>query len=207
MALTEAEFLLWGVVNKYHVLDGSFLTCISILLFMIINYHNKVLIAKGKEISHYFMKSVVCIYAGWMMRYYDLYYHDDPLGILLSAVMATALIVILVCMKIIQILYVKIPHHNIYFGYIILGSIMALNVSYIISEYQFIEFSSPHVAVHGMLLIFVIIWIIYDYKKHHRIKIETNEIKKKDYRNNALKMTVISLLLLTLPLYTIFDCI
>ena len=125
----------------------------------------------------------------------------------MSAVMATALIVILVCMKIIQILYVKIPHHNIYFGYIILGSIMALNVSYIMSEYQFIEFSSPHVAVHGMLLIFVIIWIIYDYKKHHRIKIETNEIKKKDYRNNALKMTVISLLLLVLPLYTIFDCI
>ena len=177
------------------------------MLFMIINYHNKVLIAEEKEISHYFMKSVVCIYAGWMMRYYYLYYHDDPLGVLLSAVTATALIVILVYMKIIQMLYVKIPHHNIYFRYIILGSIMAFNVSYIMGEYQFIEFCSPHVVAHTMLLISVIIWIIYDYKKHHRIKIETNEIKKQDYRNNALKMTVISLLLLVLPLYTIFDCI
>lgn len=24
VALTEAEFLLWGVVNKYYALDGSF---------------------------------------------------------------------------------------------------------------------------------------------------------------------------------------
>ena len=84
--LSEAEFFLWGVINKFHVLDDSFLTIIPIMLFMIINYHNKVLIAEEKEISHYFMKSVVCIYAGWMMRYYYLYYHDDPLGVLLSAV-------------------------------------------------------------------------------------------------------------------------
>ena len=68
VALTEAEFLLWGVVNKYYALDGSLLTSIPILLIMIINYHNKVLIAKRKEISHYFMKCVVCTYAGWMMR-------------------------------------------------------------------------------------------------------------------------------------------
>lgn len=206
--LSEAEFFLWGVINKFHVLDDSFLTIIPIMLFMIINYHNKVLIAEEKEISHYFMKSVVFIYAGWMLRYYyNLYYHDDSLGVLLATITATALIVILVCMKIIQMLYVKIPHHNIYFRYIILGSIMAFNVSYIMGEYQFIEFCSPHVVAHTMLLISVIIWIIYDYKKHHRIKIETNEIKKQDYRNNALKMTVISLLLLVLPLYTIFDCI
>ena len=155
--LSEAEFFLWGVINKFHVLDDSFLTIIPIMLFMIINYHNKVLIAEEKEISHYFMKSVVFIYAGWMLRYYYLYYHDDSLGVLLATITATALIVILVCMKIIQMLYVKIPHHNIYFRYIILGSIMAFNVSYIMGEYQFIEFCSPHVVAHAMLLISVII--------------------------------------------------
>ena len=121
--LSEVEFCVWSLIYKIHLFNESAMLIIPVVLFWLLSYHSQVLKTKQKEITHYFLKSVLCIYIGWIISYICLYYNADSLGVLISIVIATALTLFLVCMKIIQLFYNKMKFRQVYFGYTVLGGL------------------------------------------------------------------------------------
>lgn len=142
--LLFAKWLIAGVVLCYTILymgmfiidtcmNGLIMTIIPLLLFFILNWHKKILVDKKKAVSHYFIKSVTCIFIGGMISYIYLFITDDPFAIIVAITIFLALLIMLIGMKVVQLIYTSTPNSRLYFQYMILGVILAINVSYIIT--------------------------------------------------------------------------
>lgn len=167
----------------------------------------------GKETAFCFLKSVVCIWIG-RLALDAVVYHDDGREITSWVVFWQVMMTILLfCMKLIQMVYDRIPEKKTYFGYILIGTALAFNVSYIVRMYSSFPQSAGlllgmaqdvYVLEHGAALLIAAAVTAYWYQKRYKVNIKTNEIARSTYLRNAAKMTAVPFLLFVYPLYQLF---
>lgn len=205
------EILLLSVSSNHELFKETVvLFVVPAVLFWAINRY-------GKETPFYFLKSVVCLWIGRAVFDVNAFYVDGREATRFAVFWQVMLTILLFCMKIIQIVYDKIPDKKAYFGYILIGIALAFNVSYIVSSarqygrlLRYIDSLSDAIREymyeleHGIAFLIVVAVTCYQYQKRYKMKIKNNEITKKAYLCNAIKMTVVPFLLLVYPLYVLF---
>lgn len=202
------EIILLSVSSNYELFKETVvLFAVPTVLFWAINRY-------GKETPFYFLKSVVCLWIGRAVFDVILFYVGGREVTRIMVTWQVILTILMFCMKIIQIVYDKIPDKKAYFGYILIGVALAFNVSYIARKYhsllRYIDSLSNamrenmYELEHGIAFLIVVAVTCYQYQKRYKMKIKNNEITKKAYLCNAIKMTVVPFLLLVYPLYVLF---
>lgn len=202
------ELLLLSVSSNYELFKETVvLFVVPTALFWAINRYRK-------EAPFYFLKSVACIWIGRAVFDVILFYVNGREAARFIVSWQVMLTILLFCMEIIQMVYDKIPDKKTYFGYILIGTALAFNVSYIAEKYNSLLWyvdSLPgaireyrYVLEHGIAFLIIAAVTFYQYQKRYKIKIKNNEITKKAYLYHAIKMTMVSFLLFIYPLYQLF---
>ncbi len=201
------EIILLSVSSNYELFKETVvLFVVPTVLFWAINRY-------GKETPFYFLKSVVCLWIGRAVFDVILFYVGGREVTRIMVTWQVMLTILMFCMKIIQIVYDKIPDKKAYFGYILIGVALAFHVSYIVTSamkygrllgYIDILLDDMYELEHGIAFLIVVAVTCYQYQKRYKMKIKNNEITKKAYLCNAIKMTVVPFLLLVYPLYVLF---
>ena len=188
----------------YELLNSLFIMIIPIVLFIVLNVYNNILIKKKILISKYYAKSILCMYIGVdiMHAYYT--YTNDSMGVRISWISSTIFILFIVCFRIVQKIYDKLQNKEMYWWYIILGFVLSVNIGFIVGEYRFLYICINQIVRYLMLLLAIIVINIYKYKRYYKNDIIEKKISKKEYRNNAIKITIISSLLFTVLFSALF---
>lgn len=201
------EMILLSVSSLYEMFKETVvLFVVPAVLFWAINRY-------GKGNPFYFFKCVVFIWTGRIVIDGILYWHDGSESLHFIASWQVMLTILLFCMRMIQMVYDRVPDKEIYFGYILIGAALAFNVSYIMREYDIVSAYGVRMSVavrdmyvleHGIALVVVAAVTVYQYQKRFKIRIQNSGITKKTYLFHAIKMTAVSFLLFVYPLYTLF---
>ena len=190
------------------VINGLIMVIIPLLLFSLLDRHNKLLMNKKKAVSHYFTKNVACIFIGCMISYIRLFITDDSFAIFVAIIIFLALLLMLIDMRIIQLIYKSTLNNRIYFAYILLGGVLAINISYIVKLFAFRGFEDIfYVVAYVLLVVLSVILIIRDYKKVYIKQKDTIKTSNKQYIKNAIKLTSVPFLLFIIPLTIVFVCL
>lgn len=195
----EMELLVLKIIDTYMIFSNLLMIIIPVIVFIVLNFHNKMLVKNQILISHYFIKSIICIYGGMIIKGMYYYYTDDSLGAMIAMLISTVLIVFVICMIIMQKLSQRINNSEMYLGYIVLGVALSLNIGFIVGNYDLLDACLDKMLRYGIILLLSIIINIYRYIRYHRVQKEVRKISGKEYSFNAFKMVMISLLLFTLP--------
>jgi len=201
------EMILLSVISIHEIFKETVvLFAISALLFRAVNH-------SGKGKPFYFFKCVVCMWIGRIVIDVMLY-HDGGREIASWVIFWQVMVTILLfCMKLIQMVYDRIPEKKTYFGYILIGTALAFNVSYIVRMYSSFPQSEGllwgmvqdvYVLEHGAALLIAVAVTVYWYQKRYKVSMKTNEIAGSTYLRNAINMTAVSFLLFVYPLYLLF---
>lgn len=201
------ELLLLCVSSNYEVLKETVvLSAVPTALFWAINRY-------GEEKPFYFLKRVVCLWIGRGVSDVWLYCVNGREITRFMVFWQILLTILLFCMKLIQLVYVRIPDRKVYFWYILTGIALAFNVAYIVRMDSSFPRSAGllsgmvrdrYVLEHGTAFAAVVAVTLYQYQKHYRNRIINKEITAKAYLYHATKMTALSFLLFVYPLYELF---
>lgn len=201
------ELLLLCVSSNYELFKETVvLFVVPTALFWAISRYRK-------KDAFYFLKSVVCIWIGRAVFDVMLFCINGREATRIMVSWQIMLTIPLFCMKIIQMVYDKIADKRVYFGYTLAGTALAFNITYIVSEYHMVPqyarilprvVRDIYVLEHGIVFLIIAAVTFYRYQKRNKIKIKNNEITKKAYLYNAIKMTAVPFLLLVYPLYQMF---
>lgn len=209
------ELLLLSVSSNYELFKETVvLFVVPAVLFWAINRYRK-------QTPFYFLKSVACIWIGRAVFDVVLFYVSGREATRFTVSWQVMLTILLFCMKIIQMVYDKIPDKKAYFGYVLLGTALAFNASYIASyivsyiarKYdmvlQYVRLlpgivRDIYVLEHGTAFLIAAAVIFYQYQRRYKVRIKNNEITKRAYLYNAIKMTCVSFVMLIYPLYCLF---
>ena len=193
IAMCFVEVFLMSVSSRYELFtDTVVLSIVPAVLFWAVNHFRL-------ETPFYFAKSVVLMWIGRLILYAICFCFENGEGLRIVVSWAVMLTVLLLCMKMIQLVYDRIADKSIYFGYILIGIALAFNAAYIMADND-----KLYMLEHGIALSAVIIFEIYKYQKYDKIFIKKNGITKKFYRYNAAKMTFVSFLLFLFSLRALF---
>lgn len=193
------------VSSRYELFKETVvMSVIPAVLFWAIDHYRK-------ETSFYFVKCVACLWIGRLVFDVICFHSDGRELMLILLFWQIMLTILLFCMKIIQMIYDRIPDKRAYFGYIVIGAALALNVSYIAREYDNFSWSAAswrgavleytYVLEHGIALLIAAAVVLYQYLKRYRIKMKDSVITGRSYRYHAIEMTMVSFLILVFPLY------
>lgn len=199
------EMILLSVSSLYEIFKETVvLSMVPTVVFWAINRSGK---------AFYFFKCVVCIWLGRIVIDVLLYLHDGSESLHFIVSWQVMLTILLFCMRMIQMVYDRVPDKEIYFGYILIGAALAFNVSYIIRKYDIVSAYGVRMSVvardmyvleHGIALVVAAAVTVYQYQKRFKIRLQNSGITKKTYLFHAIKMTAVSFLLFVYPLYTLF---
>ena len=201
------EMILLSVISIHEIFKETVvLSAISAVLFRAVSRH-----ATGEAFC--FLKCVVCMWIGRIVIDVVLY-HDGGREIASWVIFWQVMVTILLfCMKLIQMVYDRIPEKKTYFGYILIGTALAFNVSYIVRMYSSFPQSKDllwgmvqdvYVLEHAAALLIAVAVTVYWYQKRYKVNMKTNEIARGTYLRNAINMTAVSFLLFVYPLYQLF---
>ena len=202
------EAFLLSVSSRYEFFaETVVLSIVPTVLFWAVIHFNLAL-------PYYFAKSVVCMWIGRLILYAICYCFENGEGLRIVVAWAVMLTVLLLCMKMIQLVYDRITDKSVYFGYILIGIALAFNVAYMAVDYDNFSWTIGtwwgtlqeylYMLEHGIALLAVIIYVTYQYQKYDKISIKKNGITRKSYRYNAVKMTLLSFFAFVFPLYVLF---
>lgn len=201
------EMILLSVSSIHEIFKETVvLSVVPTVLFWAVNRY-------GKGNPFYFFKRVVCIWIGRIVIDVILYLHDGSESLHFFVSWQVMLTMLLFCMRIIQMVYDRVPDKEMYFGYILIGAALAFNVSYIVREYRMVSADARrlltvvgdmYVLEHGIVFLIVVAVTVYWHQKRVKDKLKNSGITKKAYLFHAIKMTAVSFLLLVYPLYTLF---
>lgn len=201
------EIILLSVSSNYEVCKETVvLSAVPAALFWAINRY-------GKEEPFGFLKRVIYIWIGRVVFDVILYLSSGRESTRLVVCWQIMLTILLFCMRIIQMVYVRIPDKEAYFGYILTGTALAFNVSYIVRAYYMDSvdvgrlltvFRDMYVLEHGIAFLAAAAVTVYQYQRRYKVSIKDKRITRKAYLYNAAKMTAVSFLLFVYPLYTLF---
>lgn len=202
------EHLLLCVSSRYELFKETVvLSIVPTALFWAINRF-------GKETSFSFLKSVVCIWIGRLVFDGMVRYSNGREAVRWMLFWQIMLTILMFCMKIIQMVYDKVPDKKVYFGYVLMGTALAFNVSYIAREYDSFScsagswreaaFEYMYVLEHGIAFFIVAAVVLIQYQKRYKVRIKNSGITGKVYLYHAIKMTIVSFLVFIYPLYILF---
>jgi len=218
----QRKYFLWIVVGIVVFWVELMLLCVSsnyalfketVVLFVVPTALFWAINRYRKETPFYFLKSVVCIWIGRAVFDVMLFYINGREAMRFMVSWQILLTILLLCMKIIQLVYDRVPDKKVYLGYVLMGTALAFNVTYIVRTYHMVPryvrrlprvVWDSYALEHGIAFLIIAVVTLYQYQKRYKIKIKNNEITKKAYLYNAIKMTVVSFLLFIYPLYTLF---
>ena len=154
------------------------------------------------------------MWIGRLILYAICFYFENGEGLRIIVAWAIMLTVLLLCMKMIQLVYDRIADKGVYFGYILIGAALAFNAAYMAVEYDDFSWVSGtwwgalqehlYMLEHGIALLAMIIYVVYHYRRYDKVWIKKNGITGRIYSYNAIKMTLVSFILFVFPLYALF---
>lgn len=208
IAVCFVEAVLLSISSQYELFTETVvLSIVPTVLFWAVNHFRS-------ETPYYFAKSIVCMWIGRLILYAICFGFENGEGLRLIVAWAVMLTVLLFCMKMIQLVYDRIADKGVYFGYILIGVMLAFNAAYMAVEYDNFSWTIGtwwgalqeylYMLEHGIALLAVIIFVMYHYQKYGKIRIKKNGITSKSYWYYALKMTLVSFVLFVFPLYALF---
>lgn len=208
VALCFVETFLLSVSSRYEFFaETVVLSIVPTVLFWAVNCFRL-------ETPYYFAKSVACMWIGRLIFYAICFSFENGEELRIVVAWAVMLTVLLLCMKMLQLVYDRIVDKRIYFGYILIGVALAFNVAYMAVEYDDFSWTIGtwrgalqeylYMLEHGIALLAAIIFVAYHYQKYGKVRIKKNGITGKSYRYHAIKMTVVSFMLFVFPLYALF---
>lgn len=201
------EIILLSVSSNHEVFKETVvLSAVPAVLFWGIS-------RSGKGKPFHFLKCVVCIWIGRIVLDVILYLSDGREVVRFIVSWQVMLTILLFCMRIIQLVYERVPDKELYFGYILIGITLAFNVAYIMRSFSSFSLASGllqgivrdrYVLEHGIAFLVVVAAAIYQYQKRLKCRIKNSGIAKKAYLFHAVKMTSVSFFLFVYPLYELF---
>lgn len=210
IAAGAAEIFLMALNSRFELFTGTVvLLMASALWFWVICKTRRENDNRNKKKLFYFVKSVLCMSVGRFILYGTAYFfvgHEGRKIIVFWAVMTTLL---MICMGLEQWIYDRLVIKEVYFGYILIGSLLAVNAAYILRIHDSISWreANPecvYMLEHGALLFLAVVSALYRYRRYHKIRIKENEITAREYICHAIKMTFVSFILFIGPVYALF---
>ena len=201
-AVSFVEIFLIGANSHYEIVaEPVLMLALTAVLYWAVNHYKE-------DSRFYFAKIVVCMLIGrftiCMIFSYYLDGEEKYYALRFTTAIVVFMTVLLFCMRIIQMVYDRTDNKKIYFGYVLLGTMLAVNAVYITESIDNIwrEFD-VYLLQHGIALLMAVAVVIWQYQKHFK-RIKKYGITVKLYLCNAVKMTIVSFLVFVFPIYELF---
>lgn len=176
------EMMLLSVSSIHEIFKETVvLSVVPTVLFWAVNRY-------GKGNPFYFFRRVACIWIGRIVIDVILYLHDGSESLRFIVSWQVMLTILLFCMRIIRMVYDRVPDKEMYFGYILIGAVLAFNVSYIVREYRMVSVDARrllavvgdmYVLEHGIVFLIVVAVTVYWHQKRFKDKLKKAGLQKR----------------------------